>query len=154
MSDALNAARMVLALDDLTKQDVPNLLGTSRKWEVDRTTLTRQFRGTQMSRADFLSESIQCLSTDQERVVIGFINKLTDRNCIPTSHIVKNVAEEVAGQPVGKNWVGRFVRRYKNQLHAGFLRTIDSSRVRADNIDLYKQFYEQVSLCVLGFYGL
>ena len=58
MSDALNAARMVLALDDLTKQDVPNLLGTSKKWEVNRTTLTRQFRGTQMSRADFLSESI------------------------------------------------------------------------------------------------
>jgi len=151
MSDALNAARMVLALDDLTKQEKPNLLGTSRKWEVNRTTLTRQFRGTQMSRADFLSESIQCLSKDQEQVVLGFINKLTDRNCMPTSQIVKNVAEEVAGQAVGKNWVGRFVRRYKNQLHAGFLRTIDSTRVRADNIDLYRQFFEQVSLCVLGF---
>jgi hypothetical protein len=103
MSDTLNAARMVLALDDLTKQDVPNLLGTSKKWEVNRTTLTRQFRGTQMSRADFLSESIQCLSRDQEKVVLSFINKLTDCNCMPTSQIVKNVAEEVAGQPVEKN---------------------------------------------------
>ena len=103
MSDALNAARMVLALDDLTKQDVPNLLGTSKKWEVNRTTLTRQFRGTQMSRADFLSESIQCLSRDQEKVVLGFINKLTDHNCMPTSQIVKNVVEEVARQPIGKN---------------------------------------------------
>ena len=145
MSDALNAARMVLALDDLTKQKVPNLLATSKKYEVNRTTLTRQFNGTQMSRADFLSESIQCLSRDQEKVVLGFINKLTDRNCMPTSQIVKNVAEEVAGQPVGKNWVGRFVRRYQDQLHAGFLRTIDSARVKSDNIDLYKQFYEQVS---------
>jgi len=154
MSDALNAARMVLALDDLTKQDVPNLLGTSKKWEVNRTTLTRQFRGTQMSRADFLSESIQCLSRDQEKVVLGFINKLTDRNCMPTSQIVKNVAEEVAGQPVGKNWVGRFVRRYQDQLHAGFLRTIDSARVKADNIDLYRQFYEQVSLYILSLYNI
>ena len=145
MSDALNAARMVLALDDLIKQKVPNLLATSKKYEVNRTTLTRQFNGTQMSRADFLSESIQCLSRDQEKVVLGFINKLTDRNCMPTSQIVKNVAEEVAGQPVGKNWVGRFVRRYQDQLHAGFLRTIDSARVKSDNIDLYKQFYEQVS---------
>jgi hypothetical protein len=33
---------MVLALDDLTKQEKPNLLGTSRKWEVDRTTLMLQ----------------------------------------------------------------------------------------------------------------
>jgi hypothetical protein len=46
MSNALNAAQMVLALDDLTKQDVPNLLGTSKKWEVNQMTLTRQFRGT------------------------------------------------------------------------------------------------------------
>jgi hypothetical protein len=103
MSDALNAARMVLALDDLTKQKVPNLLGTPKKYGVNRTTLTRQFNGTQMSRADFLSESIQCLSRDQEKVVLGFINKLTDRNCMPTSQIAKNIAEEVAGQPVGKN---------------------------------------------------
>ena len=145
MSDALNAARMVLALDDLIKQKVPNLLATSKKYAVNRTTLTRQFNGTQMSRADFLSQSIQCLSRDQEKVVLGFINKLTDRNCMPTSQIVKNVAEEVAGQPVGKNWVGRFVRRYQDQLHAGFLRTIDSVHVKSDNIDLYKQFYEQVS---------
>ena len=154
MSDALSAARMVLALDDLTKQEKPNLLGTSRKWEVNRTTLTRQFRGTQMSRADFLSESIQCLSKNQEQVVLGFINKLTDRNCIPTSQIVKNIAEEVAGQTVGKNWVSRFVYRYKSQLHAGFLRTIDSTRVRADNIDLYKQFFKQVSLYTSDFYSI
>ena len=31
MSNTLNAARIVLALDDLTKQDVLNLLGASRK---------------------------------------------------------------------------------------------------------------------------
>jgi hypothetical protein len=40
---------------------------------------------------------------DQEQVVLGFINKLTDRNCMPTSQIVKNVVEEVAGQAVRKN---------------------------------------------------
>ena len=65
---------------------------------------------------------------------------------MPTSQIVKNVAEEVSGHTVGKNWVGRFVRRYKDKLHAGFLRTIDGARVHADNVELYKQFYEQVSL--------
>ena len=73
---------------------------------------------------------------------------------MPTSQIVKNVAEEVAGQAVGKNWVSRFVRRYKNQLHAGFLRTIESAHVRAHNIDLYEQFFKQVSLHVLDFYSI
>ena len=64
MSDDLSAARMVLALDDLTKQTKPNLLGTAKKLEVNWTTLTRHLNGTQMSRADFLSESIQCLTID------------------------------------------------------------------------------------------
>jgi hypothetical protein len=108
MSDHLTAARMVLALDDLTKQTKPNLSGTARKWEVNRTTLTRHFNSTQKSRADFLSESIQCLTVGQERVVIGFINMLMDRSCPPTSQIVCNVAEEVSGGTVGKNWVARF----------------------------------------------
>jgi hypothetical protein len=107
-----------------------------------------------MSRANFLSESIQCLSRDQEKVVLGFINKLTDRNCMPTSQIVKNVAEEVAGQPVEKNWVGRFVCRYQDQLYAGFLCTIDSACVKADNIDLYRQFYEQVSLYISNLHNI
>jgi hypothetical protein len=103
MSDALNAARMVLALDDLSKQKNPNLLSTSKKYEVNWTTLTRHFNSTQMSRADFLSESVQCLTRDQEKVVIGFINKLTNRHCPPTSQIVRNVAKEVSKGPVRKN---------------------------------------------------
>jgi hypothetical protein len=103
MSDTLNAARMALALDDLSKQKNPNLLGTSKKYEVNRTSLTRHFNSTQMSKADFLSESVQCLTRDQEKVVIGFINKLTNRHCPPTSQIVHNVAEEVSGGSVGKN---------------------------------------------------
>jgi len=45
--------------------------------------------------------------------------------------------------PVGKNWVGRFTSRYKD---AGYLRTIDSARVKADNIYLIDQFYKQVSI--------
>jgi hypothetical protein len=107
-----------------------------------------------MSRADLLSESIQCLSKNQEQIVLGFINKLTDRNCMPTSQIVKNVAEEVVGQAVGKNWVSWFVCWYKNQLHVGFLHTINSAHIRADNIDLYEQFFKQVSLYILDFYNI
>jgi hypothetical protein len=41
MSDALSAARMVLALVDLTKQEKPNLLGIAKKWEVNWMILIR-----------------------------------------------------------------------------------------------------------------
>ncbi|KAL5316020.1 hypothetical protein ACEPPN_016894 [Leptodophora sp. 'Broadleaf-Isolate-01'] len=53
--------------------------------------------------ADFLSESIQCLTDEQEEVLIKHINRMTERGMPPTSQIVKNLAEEIIGKPVGKN---------------------------------------------------
>ena len=49
----------------------------------------------------------QCLTDEQEEVLIGCINSLTDRGMPPTSQIVRNLAEEIRGSKVGKNWVGQ-----------------------------------------------
>ena len=55
--------------------------------------------------------------------------------------MVKNVAEEVSNGVVRKNWVARFARR-----HAAYLRTIDNACVKADNILLITQIYNQVNI--------
>jgi hypothetical protein len=135
-----------LALEDCSKQLVPNFSGTAKKYGVDRMTLTRRFRGTQTSYREARSENLQCLTLAQEEVLISFINKLTDRSMPPTSQIVKNCAEELAGQPVGKNWVSDFVKRYKDVLHSAYLRAIDRQRVKAEHPALIKQFFDQVSV--------
>jgi hypothetical protein len=62
--------RMAKALAELGKQTKPNFLGVSNKYKVNRTTLSRQFKGTQRSRRQFLSKSYQCLTNDQEEVVV------------------------------------------------------------------------------------
>jgi hypothetical protein len=62
----------------------------------------------------------------------------------PTSSIVKNVAEELCGFTVGKNWVGQFVRRHRSVLHSGYLRCIDNKRYWAENYENIEMFYEQV----------
>ena len=62
----------------------------------------------------------------QEEALIQQINRLTDRGMPPTSGMVRNLAEEVIGRPVGKNWTGDFVKRYKNRLTSVYLRNIDS----------------------------
>jgi hypothetical protein len=59
----------------------------------------------------------------------------------PTSQIVKNVAEELCGGPVDKNWVGRFTKRYKHRLQAIYLRTIDRKQVSSEYIPLLEKFY-------------
>ena len=61
-----------------------------------------------------------------EKILIDFINRLTEHSLPPISQIVRNVAEELCNMSVGKNWVGQFTHRYKGQLHAGYLRSIDS----------------------------
>ena len=46
MDNSTTKARMALAIEDLAKQLTPNFSGTSKKYNVDRTTLRRRFNGT------------------------------------------------------------------------------------------------------------
>jgi hypothetical protein len=64
---------------------------------------------------------------------------------LPTSHIVKNLAEEIRRCKVGKNWVSQFVKRHKDRLKSLYLRNIDNIRVGAEYALMFKLFYEIVS---------
>ena len=59
---------------------------------------------------------------------------------------MKNVAEELCGKEVGKNWVGQFTKRHSAQLHSGYLRLIDSKRLQSENLVSIQNFYDQVSI--------
>jgi hypothetical protein len=144
MDKSTKELRMQLALTDASKQLVPNWGALSKKHQVDCTTLRRRFQGKQTTRRSAKAESHQCLTMLQEEALIQFINDLTDRYMPPTSQTVKNVAQELCGTPVGKNWVGCFVKRYIDRLRAAYLRTIDSQRVSAEFWPLIDLFYKQV----------
>ena len=45
----------------------------------------------------------KALSDAQEKALVGVINRLTDRRMPPTTTIVRNLAEEIRGELVGKN---------------------------------------------------
>jgi hypothetical protein len=98
---------------------------------VHYTSVSKRIRGLTKTKNEVNSFYHQCLTSEQEEVLIGHINKLTDRGMLPTSHIVKNLAEEIRGREVGKNWVGQFVKRHKDRLKSLYLRNIDNLRVGA-----------------------
>src|SRR5205814_9729214 len=85
-----------------------------------------------VSRAIANSECRQRFTIQQEEVLIGQINRLTDRGIPPTSQIVRNLAEEIAGSSVGKNWTGTFIGRHKERLKSLYLRNIDNLRTKAE----------------------
>lgn len=139
-----NKARLELALIDLSKQTVPNFLGTSKRFQVNRTTLRRRFLGQQVSRTLSRASSTQRLTTEQEKVLIKFINEYTELSLPPTAQLVKNCAEELCGGPVGKNWVAQFTHRHKDKLYSGYIRVIDSQRINAEYKPMIQKFYDQV----------
>ena len=77
-------------------------------------------------------------------MLIDQINKLTQRSMPPTSRIVRNLAEEIIGGPVGKNWTALFVKRHKDRLKSRYLRNVDNPRVKADSVPNSAHFYSLV----------
>src|ERR1700722_852271 len=98
------------------------------------------------SRKDAICRTRQRLTIAQEEVLTTHINKLTDGGIPPTSQIVRNLAEEIAGDVVGKNWTSDFVRRHEDRLKSLYLRNIDNLRIKAEFAPLFKQFYDLVSV--------
>ena len=144
MAPTYTEANLQLALADLTKQDKPNYLATSKKYGLPRKTLSDRFTGRTVSRPEAASQHHQCLDTAQEEALIGLINRLTNRGLPPTNCMVKNLAEEIIGRPVGKNWSSQFVKRHKERLISRYLRNIDQKRPDAEYAPMFQQFYDLV----------
>ena len=64
----------------------------------------------------------------------------------PTSGIVHNLAEEINGGLISKNWTGDFVKRYKDRLKSLYLRNMDSQRVKSEYALIFNHFYDLVML--------
>jgi hypothetical protein len=105
-------ARIALALAELREQPDTKPIPIAEKYDVNITTLRRRFAGTQQSHRDAREETHNRLTLIQEETLIGLISDFTERHMPPTSQLVRNFAEELAGGPVRKNWVGSFTNRY------------------------------------------
>ena len=62
----------------------------------------------------------------------------------PTTTIVKNLAEEIRGYAIGKNWPANFVHRHDYELKSLYLKSIDNKRVKGEFPTAYELFFELV----------
>jgi hypothetical protein len=105
-------ARIELALAEIGAENAPNYSHYAKKHELVPSTLSRRHRGITTSRNEASSEHRQNLTALQEQALIDHINRLTDRNLPPTAQIVQNIAKEMVGRSIGKNWTSRFIKQY------------------------------------------
>lgn len=116
------------ALADLESQEYINYAATARKWGVDRSTLSRRHWGDTATIQAANSYVRQKLTNAQEEVLIGHVNKLTDRGLPPTPQTLKNIAEGIAKTKLGVNWPTRFYQRHHERLTSVYLRTTSTLR--------------------------
>jgi hypothetical protein len=137
---------MTAAMAALDLSDRKNFSTVAREYNLERTTLAKRYKGETTSRAVANSESRQCLTIEQEEVLIDQINKYTDKHIPPTSQMVRNFAEEMIGRPVGKNWTAGFIRRHDGRLKSLYLKNLEHNRAKAEYGPIFQHFYDLVSL--------
>ena len=135
----------------LQSQEKRNYSEAARRFNVERTTVARRFEGKTTSRAEANSEHRQLLTIAQEKTLIDRINNLTNRNMPPTSSMVKNMAEEIRGDVVNKNWTSHFIRRHQAVLKSLYLRNIDNKRASSEYAPMFKMFFDMVSVLFIVF---
>ena len=140
----VNEEDMKKALDALNVQLLPNYAQVALKFGLQCTTLMRRHQGICTSRASATSQYHKHFTDTQEEVLITQINKLTARGLPPTSHIVKNFAEEIVGCEVNKNWTAHFVKRHSSRLKSLYLRNIDNLRMKSEYGPHIQHFFDLV----------
>ena len=131
------------ALEVLESQKSPNYTATARLFGINRTTLSRRHRGV-MGTIDEKANKARLLTTQQEKTLTKYINKLTLRGFPPTPAIVRNFAKDICKIEPAKNWVSRYVERNRKELDSGFQPGFDLNRKKADNYYKYNLYFEKV----------
>jgi hypothetical protein len=76
--------RIQAAIEHLNSQKRVNYSATAKKWNLERTTLAKRYRGETVSNQEANSYAGQQLTDVQENTLIGYINKLSDRGLSST----------------------------------------------------------------------
>ena len=138
MNNSTKNQPIELALADLSLQEQPNIRDTARRYELVESTLRRRWNGQTVSRHDAVSEYKKRLTDAQEEALINQINRLTDRGILSTSRIVRNLAEEMIGTSIGKNWTSNFIKRYQDRITSLYLRNMDHQRIQLEYEPIFK----------------
>ncbi len=145
MARADKSARIDAAVAAIKRGEFTNYSKAAEKYECDRTSLSKRIHGVTKTKKEANSFYHQCLTNEQEEILIARINNLTDQGMPLTSQIVRNLAEEIRGDCVGKNWTGQFVKRHGIRLKSLYLRNIESLRTAAEFAPMFILFFTTIS---------
>ena len=129
------------AVREARECDNPVLSVIAKKHGVCRSTLSRRLNASAKSRAKKHVEQ-QLLSPQQEKSLVEYINRLTERGIPPTPMMVRTFAGGIAGKEPGKQWCQRFCKRWKDTITCQYLIPMDVARRKADSHHHYSSYFQ------------
>ena len=98
--DPIDAA--VEALKSLEPGERPNISQVAREYGVERSRLSKRYRGVQGTYAS-RAEKKRLLNNTQEKQLLQYIDKLCVQGLPPTKEMIRNFAPEIAQQEPGNH---------------------------------------------------
>lgn len=105
---------MDIALAKLRSSDGLKISDVARKHGLTRSALSKRVRAKTSSRARGY-ESQGMLNDKQEEELVNYIHHLCEHCLPPTPEIVANIAQELCGRKLSKNWSSRFVAKQERK---------------------------------------
>ncbi|KAF8847455.1 hypothetical protein BDZ45DRAFT_681878 [Acephala macrosclerotiorum] len=116
MARADKSALITAAVDAFRRRDYASSTAAVHAKGVHSTAVQRRLNGLTRTRREANAFYYQCFTNTEKELLIARINELTNRGMPSTSQIVKNLAEEIRGKEVKKNWSAEFCKKYKLKL--------------------------------------
>jgi hypothetical protein len=111
------------------------------EYHCNRTTLARRHQGLASSRST-MAENQQALHLQQEKELLRYIERLTERGLPPIRPMIRRFASDIAKKELSLRWVDRFIQRYDVHLISRWATGIDRSRHQADSHSKYSFYFE------------
>jgi hypothetical protein len=132
------------------EKDRKGLRVIAAKYKVHYSTLGRLAKDGKRNMSAF-NASKQKLSAAEERVLVDFIKESADRGFPMTHSTINTYANAVLQtrvgpdfEPVGPNWIFRFLDRHRDELQTHWSKPLDTQRARALNPEAVKAWFNLV----------
>jgi hypothetical protein len=142
-----NEAEMQKAPEALKEEIKPNIQAAADKYNLNRSMLSRRFHEITVSWAEINDAYHKVITTAQELTLVHDINRLSKYGIFVTyKTLTTTVEKKLIGCEIGSYWADRFVERYSGKLLSIYMVGFDREYKIADNAELFKHFYTNISL--------
>jgi hypothetical protein len=141
-----NITDLEKAIAELRAAKKPNISLTARKYRIERSRLSRHFRGLATTK-DAFHDRLRLLSKQQDLQLVELVNSLSRDGFPPRPKLVRQLARDLCGTLPARNWPQSWLKRHSDQLTSGNLKGFDLARKKADSYWQYSAYFDLVFWC-------